>query len=145
MRQALLTASLQCLSEPEHCHQKQCHQKNSGPSKRLLSHLKLPPHLQLYHSDIWQIPVFLRIVKSVAHHKFIRNREAGIIHLDLFLHPPLRLIEQCAQADTGRLPLPQHLNQVRKRSAGIDNILYNQHILILQRFIQILDNADNTA
>lgn len=101
--------------------------------------------LKFHDTDIREVPVPLGIVQPISHHELIRNGEAGVIDLHLFLHPALRLVKKCAETDALRPSLSEDLDQIGKSSPGVDNIFHNQDFLALQGFVQILHDTDYPA
>ena len=49
----------------------------------------------------------------------------------------VRLVKQCTEPESFRPPVPQHFQQIAQSSAGVHNILHHQHILVLERLVQI--------
>src|SRR5699024_1389343 len=48
----------------------------------------------LNHSDVWKVSVFLCIVQTVTHHKFIRDFKTGVIHRHIVHHTAVRFIQK---------------------------------------------------
>ena len=44
-------------------------------------------------TDKWQITIFLSIIQSIAHYKFIRNCKTGVIHMNI-CHTAIRLVQK---------------------------------------------------
>ena len=100
--------------------------------------------VKLHYSDVWKIPIFLCVIQTVAYDELVRDIKAGIIYFDI-AHSALRLVEQSTQVYGFRISLFQDVDQIVKRSSGIDDILHNQNVFSFQRLIQVFYNTDNSA
>ena len=95
------------LFSARHKHQSQYDQEQrkkqpATPKTILLFHSSASLLVNLNHSDVRKIAVFLGIVQTVAYYKLIRNGETGIIYFNLLLHTALRLVKQGAQVNALR-------------------------------------------
>ena len=63
---------------------------------------------------VWEIAISLGVIKSVAHHKFVRNTETYVISLKPFF-PPRRLIEERSDPQVFRLVTEQEFLQIGGR------------------------------
>ena len=100
--------------------------------------------VKLHYSDVWKIPIFLCVIQTVAYDELVRDIKAGIIYFDI-AHSALRLVEQSTQVYGFRISLFQDVDQIVKRSSGIDDILHDQNVFSFQRLIQVFYNTDNSA
>src|SRR5918992_652418 len=91
----------------------------------------------LQHTDVGQVAVALVEVESVADDESVRNREADVVDRDL-RQTPCGLVEQAADADRGRIALPQVAQQVVQGEAGVDDVLDNDDVAPLDRLRQVL-------
>ena len=74
----------------------------------------------------------LIVVQPVADHKFVGNGKAHILRLQGDTgFPALRLIQQCADPQGGRLLVQKVVYGVRQRGAGIKDILQDHHMAAL--------------
>src|SRR6202022_2497775 len=84
------------------------------------------PPLSFDDADIGQVAVFFGIVDAVAGNEYVADGEADKIKLDFDL-PPLRLIEKRAGPEVADPALPQQGGGTGDGSAGIDNVVDEQH------------------
>src|ERR1700690_8327 len=94
------------------------------------------PHHRHY-TNIRQIPIPLRVIQPVPHHKLVWNREPNIIRLDFEL-PPRRLIQQHGHPKTLRLMPQQQTLDKRQRQPRVQNVLHQDHIFVAQRLVHVL-------
>ena len=96
--------------------------------------------------DIRKIAVSLVIVHAPADDKFIFHFEALVVDLEMDLGVAAgRLVQQGAGADRGSPACAEELIEEAQRPARIDDIFHHKDIAPLERFIQVLDQADDTA
>ena len=82
--------------------QEQRKKQPAAPKTTLLFHSSASLLVNLNHSDVRKVAVFLGVVQAVAYYKLIRNGETGIIYFNLLLHTALRLVKQGAQVNALR-------------------------------------------
>ena len=83
-----------------------------------------------------KVSIVLRVIEAVTDKKFIRHFPAAIInfHCDLAAH---RLGEQRAKFEACRLARFEQCKQVAHRDAGIDNVLTDNYMAVLNIRIEI--------
>src|SRR5579864_5439801 len=95
---------------------------------------------QSQNTNVFQIAIVLIVIQTIAHHKFVGDREADIIRLDI-LNPARRLVEQRGNFQRLRLALLQHATQIAEREAGIENVLDENHVQTFDAGVEILVEA----
>ena len=83
-------------------------------------------------ANVGKIAIALRIIKAITNNKAIGNLKALVVQFDNFdtLSP---FIQQCTDTQAHWVALPQHIHLVVQSKATIDNILDNQHVLLVNR------------
>src|SRR5208282_505455 len=105
--------------------------------KRVLLVLCFSARPQLQHAHIRQIPVALVKIQSVAHHKFIRDREPRVIGFHV-RNAALHLVQQHCHAQVLRFPLFKQFQQIFKRQSGVQDILHDKHRAPLNADVEVL-------
>lgn len=81
----------------------------------------------LKDTDERKISVAFREIEAVAHHKVIVDFESDVIRFDV-LDAPGALIEEHADFQAARLERPKGGADALDRSAGVENIIDEQHV-----------------
>ena len=103
---------------------------------KLLERLRM-----LEHVNVGQLPVFLIEVKAVTNDKNIRYFKAYVVRCDRS-DAARSFVQQCSNAHGARLVGGKDSLQITKGTAGVQNVLYDQHVSILNADIQVLCNFD---
>src|ERR687897_84362 len=74
--------------------------------------------------DVWQVAILLGVIKAVANHEFVLDREADVVHLDLNF-APARLAQQAGRAQGSGTAREQDFLKVMQRQSGIDDVFDN--------------------
>ena len=88
--------------------------------------------------DVGEIPVLLAEVEPIADHELVLDREADVIDLHLDL-PSRRFAEQTGGAQRSRRARPQDVLQVGERQTGIDDVLDDDDVAVLDAVAEILE------
>src|ERR1019366_6690102 len=82
----------------------------------------------LHDGHVAQIAVELVGIEAEAHHEAVGDLEAAEVHRNL--HDAARVaVQESAYRERIRRPAGQGLQQVAQGEAGIDDILYQEHVL----------------
>src|SRR5215813_258387 len=82
--------------------------------------------LSIHNADIGQVAIFLGVVRTVAGHEHVADRETDKINCDLDL-ASLRLVEQRACPEVADPVLAQAGGGKSDRPAGIDDVIDQQY------------------
>src|SRR5699024_10675601 len=94
--------------------------------------------------DEGHVPVALRVVESVADHELVGHVEAHVLHVDVDLRG-LRLPQHRADLDGGRAAGLEVGEQPRQGQAGVDDVLDDEDVLVLQVRIEVLEDPHDTG
>ena len=97
------------------------------------------------NADERKVAVTACRVEAVTNHEVIRHDKARVFDLEFFLDPRFRLVQKTRECDGPSSAGPEDIQQPRKRKAGVDNILDDQHVLVTDRIAEILDDLDVAA
>ena len=98
----------------------------------------------MHDPDIRKIAVSLVIIQPVSDDKLVRNLESLVVDIDLAF-PSVRLVQQRTKLYGSRLSALKVFQQIAQGVAGIDDVLHNEHVLVHDRIIQILDQLDDAG
>src|SRR6266545_559631 len=93
---------------------------------------------------IRQVAVSLGKVKAVADHEPVRDLEADVAAVHLVL-PSLRLGEEGADLERGRLARLQHPQHVGQRQARVDDVLDDADVAPLDGAVEVLEDPDDAG
>src|ERR1700691_2231666 len=97
----------------------------------------------LHDADVRQIAIKLLVIESIADHEAIRNFETAIANRNI-REASRRPVEQRANMQAARTARAQRAQQVTQRQPGVHDIFHQQHILVLDAVIEVLENAHDT-
>ena len=98
----------------------------------------------LEHTDVRQVAVLFIVVEAVAHHELVRHREALVVRGDVGL-AAAGLVEDGADLHRVRVAHLEHGHKVGQGDAGVEDVLYDEHILAGQVAVQVFDDLDETG
>src|SRR5262245_28123291 len=96
----------------------------------------------LQDADVRKVPVALREVEPVTDDEPIWDLEADVTDGNVDL-PPRRLRQERADLERGGTPRPEVAHQVRERKPGVDDVLDDEDVAVLERDVEVLENADD--
>src|SRR5882672_5075071 len=93
------------------------------------------------YSDMRKVAVLFGVIEAVADHEAILDREADVfdLHVDLTAR---RLAQEARGSERPRPAGAENVLQIREREPGVDDILDDDHVLAIERRIEILEQAD---
>ena len=81
-------------------------------------------------------------VEAVADEVLVRNDEADVPDRQVVDEPSVGAVEQRCDCERGRPPKREQLAQVVQGQAGIDDVLDDEDVPILDRPVQVLQQPD---
>src|SRR5579871_6373222 len=94
---------------------------------------------RIQDADVAEIPVELLVIEPEADHEAIGYFKAP--EIDGHLHDAARgAVEHDAQTERSRAAAGERLEQVARRESGIDDVLDQQNVFILDGMIEIFFN-----
>src|SRR5260370_20088610 len=101
----------------------------------------LPP-FRVHHRNVTQVAVELLEIETAAYHEPVGDLEAAEIDGDL--HDAAHgAVEQGADGERPRPSAGQGLQEITRGEAGVDDVLDQKHVFILNRLVQIFRDADH--
>src|SRR5258706_2833808 len=97
--------------------------------------------LLLQNTNVFEVAVILGIIQAVSNHEFVRDLESDVIDVYGALSP-LWLVQQCRDAKRLGLALAEHLHQITKCDAAIDDVLYYDHVESLHGDVDVFCEFD---
>ena len=92
--------------------------------------------------EVREVPVALAQVEAVADEEVVRCGEADVAHRQVVDESPVRPVEQRHGGKRGRPPKLERVAQVVQRQARVDDVLDEDDVSILQRLVEVLEQAD---
>ena len=81
-------------------------------------------------------------VEAVADEVLVRNDEADVPNRQVVDEPSVGAVEQGGDREGGGTAKGEHFAQVVQRQAGIDDVLDDEDVPILDRSVQVLQQPD---
>src|SRR5262249_47497688 len=101
-----------------------------------------PSSAMLLHADERDVAVLLRGVETVADDEAVLDLEAEVVDGDLRPRAG-RLVEQRAELDRRGVAGGEVVEQVAHGQAGVDDVLDDDHVLVLDRLGEIAGDLDH--
>jgi hypothetical protein len=95
--------------------------------------------------EVGQVPVPLVEVEAVSDEELVGNREADVAQREVVDEPPVGPVEERGRGQRPRRPEPEGLEQPVQRQAGVDHVLDEQHVLSVDRGVEVLQQPDAPA
>ena len=97
-------------------------------------------HLRVQRADVGQVAVALGVVEAVADDELVGDVEADVGDVDVGAHG-VGFAQQRAHAQRPRPPRGQVAQQPGQRQPGVDDVLDDQHVAVVDVAVEVLEDA----